>query len=406
MIQPSTTTRISMIVVGLACGAAGAIGGMLGTWDTAIEAARAEALADAAPSRVVRAAALAGDYLVQHVGPDGRFDYLYDPTDDEVARSYNMLRHAGTTYALLEVYEAERDPRYLLAARRALRFLDEAIEACEPGLCVLDDGDAKLGGNGLAILAFAKHQEVSGDDTYLTRAQGLAAWIVSTQTDAGEFPVHKFDHASGDIDDFVSDYYPGEAIFGLVRLHALDGDARWQAAASKAAHWLIDVRDAGKEIGDLEHDHWLLYGLNELYAIDPDGSYVGHAFRIVDAIVAMQRTGPADGPEAWIGSFYTPPRSTPTATRAEGLLAAHRLARRLGDEARAQQTLQAAGLAISFQLQTQVTPARAEAFAWPGRALGGFTASLEDPTIRIDYVQHNLSALLAFEAVGGRFVGE
>jgi hypothetical protein len=35
----------------------------------------------------------------------------------------------------------------------------------------------------------------------------------------------------------------------------------------------------------------------------------------------------------------------------------------------------------------------------PARALGGFTGSLTDREVRIDYVQHNLSSLLALYTI-------
>ena len=66
---------------------------------------------------------LAGAYFVQACGPDGRFTYEYDPVPDLDSGRYNVLRHAGTVYAMMELYAIHRDPRLLAAAERAAAYL-------------------------------------------------------------------------------------------------------------------------------------------------------------------------------------------------------------------------------------------------------------------------------------------
>jgi hypothetical protein len=51
--------------------------------------------------------------------------------------------------------------------------------------------------------------------------------------------------------------------------------------------------------------------------------------------------------------------------------------------------------AIRFQLSTQLREERAFYLPRPARALGGFSRGLEHLEVRIDYVQHNISAMLA-----------
>ena len=72
--------------------------------------------------------------------------------------------------------------------------------------------------------------------------------------------------------------------------------------------------------------------------------------------------------------------------------------------------MKAAVLGISFQLQTQFRPESVLYLKDPERSLGGFHRSLTNFEIRIDYVQHNISALLALyrilEAEGKEAIGE
>ncbi|MFW6456842.1 MAG: hypothetical protein ACOC0A_00970, partial [Planctomycetota bacterium] len=145
------------------------------------------------------------------------------------------------------------------------------------------------------------------------------------------------------------------------------------------------------------HDHWLLYGLNELYRLSPQEEYLEHARRIATTIVESQNLEPRN--PAWYGSYYNPPRSAPTATRTEGLCAAYYLENDHGDSDRARKYFRAGRRGMQFQLRTQIGKSTAMYFAKPQRALGGFTFSLNDPRIRIDVVQHNISAMLALRDI-------
>ena len=205
------------------------------------------------------------------------------------------------------------------------------------------------------------------------------------------------DYAQSLSTGFSSEYYPGEAVLALVRLYSVDPDEKWLDAAEKAARYLIQVRDGGIPPAAQIHDHWLLYALNELHRLRPDEMYVAHSRRIAEAILRAQI--PPGGVPDWGGGYGTPPRSTPAATRNEGLCAAYRLERDFGEPERAARVLEGIRLGTAFALQTQCLPESALYLPNPRAALGGFRRSLTDYSIRMDYVQHNLSALLNYREI-------
>lgn len=204
--------------------------------------------------------------------------------------------------------------------------------------------------------------------------------------------MHKMVYPGGRVSDFRSQYYPGEALLALSRTHALDGKALWLDRAERGARYLIEHRDGRTPESDLIHDHWLLYTLDELYRQRPDPQYLSHTRQIARAIMNKQNHAPPY-PD-WRGSYYRPPRSTPTATRSEGLCAAYRLVRDFGSAEEAAGIRKAIEAGIRFQLQTQFRPESVMYLSDPPRALGGFHRSLTNFEIRIDYVQHNISSLL------------
>jgi hypothetical protein len=363
----------------------------------------------ASPPALLAAAAAAGQHLARAVGSDGRFVYAYDPVQDRVTSGYNMLRHAGTTYAMLELYEVARSAPLLAAATRALGYLRQRIVPCgshDDERCLAERGEGKLGGNGLALVALAKHAQVTGKRADLPVMQGLARRIQALQRPDGRFAPHKVDLRSAAASSFVSEYYPGEAILGLLRLHALAPSAALVETAARGAAYLTDVRDGSLEPARLPHDHWLLYALDELDRVRPDAGFDASAGRIVEAILNAQRTldrrgccrtvrnGFVAAPAHWAGTFYTPPRSTPLATRVEGLAAAHALALRRGRAEDAARLRAAMVSAVGFGVRTQIGPETAMYLARPDLVVGAFRENLVGHRIRIDYAQHNISALL------------
>jgi hypothetical protein len=341
---------------------------------------------------------LAEKYLTGIVDREGKFLYLYKPSEDAAEDDYNIVRHAGTVYAMMALYQHDHNQETLDAAKRAIGFLQGVTKSCPPpdrtALCVIEDGNTKLGSNALAAVALAEFTEATGDRQYLELMDKLCRRIAAIQKQSGEFYPHKQDWPNGgEPSAFVSGYYPGEAILALTRVYPHDRNERWLDVAEAAAIWLINVRDKGKSIENLDHDHWLLYGLNDLYRFRPKALYLDHARKIVDAITAAQVLQAAY-PD-WVGSYTDRPKSTSVATRSEGLMAAWNLFTAAGDTVYAKKSMLAADLSVRFQLGTQIKEETAMYFPSPGKVLGGFAKSLDDHEIQIDNVQHNVSAILA-----------
>jgi hypothetical protein len=354
--------------------------------------------------RLLAAARAGGEYLVRMTEADGQFIYSYDPQRDRPnVVSYNMLRHAGSIYSMCELYAVTRDAELLAAIERAIGYMKASIrpyQGREEQKVLLDRFvDIKLGGNGLGIIALAEYAKVTGSREDLELMRQLARWMVDSQSPAGEFTMHIVDFRTGKKDSHVSAYYPGEAILALLRLHDLDPDPKWLDSAEKAAEWLIEVRDKGVPVAKLPHDHWLLYGLNELHRKRPRDLWLNHAEKITTAMMDSQHGSDAPDPQ-WAGGWYVPARTTPTSTRVEGLLAATSLFRDHGRPEVARRTHEAALRGIDFFLRAQHHAA--DDFPNPARAAGGFGETLADDDVRIDYVQHAISALLAARRLEGR----
>jgi len=346
--------------------------------------------------QLMQSAIMAGNYLINASSDGGIFAYEYDPLKNSIDNSdYNILRHAGTIYSMLKLYNDTKDEQLLKMSEKSLAYLLSFVKSFENASCVAYNNKIKLGGNALSIIALAEYTKLTDNEKHLTTIQSLAKYIKQSQKENGEFICKRY-YPTGETSDFISQYYPGEALLALCRLYDLDRNETWLDTAEKGAKYLILIRDANYSTYGLVHDHWLLMALNELYRNRDNPLYFNHSMRIAESIMNMQRDGINKESEHsnWIGSYYTPPGSTPTATRSEGLIAAYELANDFGNTTTVDKIYNAIELGIKFQLQTQFKSEEVINLSDPQQAIGGFHESLTDYNIRIDYVQHNICSIL------------
>ncbi len=354
------------------------------------------------PGEVTAEALLAGvrrgaDYLTRIVGPQGRYVYMYHPVDDRDDSSYGWLRHSGTTYALFEAYEEFGAPSHLEKGEIALRYLASHLsqDSASQGKYALDSNDEeqqKVGGAGLALLAFAKHAAVTGKRDDIETMRALARFIIKQQYEDGHF------RCNADVERETGKklkrelwYYPGEAVLALMRLYAIEPQQAYLDAARRGADWIVRVRDASVSQDNLSHDHWMSYAFNELYRVTRDDAYLKHAYEIARAIQSKQR-GPNDAPAAdFIGTFYEG-QTTPAATRLEAYDADIVLSRFSGKPDA--WLVGSAKLAARSVLGQQFDSDGSYWLKNPAKANGGVRESLFAQDVRIDYVQHAMSAWL------------
>ena len=345
-----------------------------------------------------------GDFLLRIMRDDGSFKYTVDPWLGTEARSaYNIVRHAGTSAALFELAGATGDDRYLRGALRAMAFMDGwyRLGDQEGHIYVLDkDGKAKLGAFGLALLAVSRKLDAAPEPVDRDRALQLGRQIVAMQQPDGSFDSY-LSIRGDEPDGSVSLYYPGEAMLGLARVAALGIDEGFLAAAHRGADYLIASR-AGRT--KMPPDAWLMQALDLLYRTEPKQSYVEHSMAIAKSMLADQY--PSDAPPIYAGGFGGEPiRSTRTTARIEGIVAACRLGFRIGD-ARAPEYLAAIQKTLPHLLPMQFDLDNGFFLDGPEAFAGGMRGGLDDAEIRIDYVQHHVSAMLGMAELLAPSLGE
>lgn len=348
------------------------------------------------PGELMEATRAGADYLARIVDVRGHYQYRMKVVEASSDRSYGWLRHAGTTYALLEAFGELGNPQWLEKARLALKAIRAKMRLVpDVGAYLRDNNDEeqqKVGGNGLAILAFAKFAELTHEHEFDRELKFLADLIVKQQYADGHFrnnaDVMHEDPSQKDLKTEVM-YYPGEGMLGLVRAYALDPQPKYLETAKKAAAWMIDIRDQGKDDDHMLHDHWGCYALNDLYRVTKDPKYAEHAYKIARGILKGETTAAKAKWPDFATTFYSHGESTPTSTRLEAVAAVMELSRAAGKDT--------AWLDEAAQRYAQFSHAQqydADSVYFtrdPKMFLGGVRESLMSHDIQIDFVQHAMS---------------
>ena len=340
------------------------------------------------------------NYLARQVQPSGQYVYGYFPCFNRTINTYNSLRHASSTYALIEGYEACRnfDAGYMSAKTnlaeiksnidKAMHYLiHELVNMYDKKAYVIDTGDEiKLGANAVAILALVKYLQVFKDtpltEKYQDLATKLAIGIEAMQQDNGSFVhvLHSNDLSLKAENRII--YYDGEAAFALMRLYGLTKDTRWLDCVTRAFDYFIDAKH------HQAHDHWLSYCSNELIIYKPEKKYFQFA---VDNI-----RGYTD---------FIKNRMTTFPTLLELSMAFHKMLLKLDEHPEFHDVLvgfdvqgfyQSLHARANYLMNGFFFPEMAMFFKAPQTILHGFFIRHHSFRVRIDDVEHYLSGLIGY----------
>ncbi len=358
-------------------------------------------------------------YLAKICDKNGKFTYRINLNPKvNVNPKYNMLRHAGTLYAMATYVQKYPHTEVHAACNRAAHFLKEKslapVDKRADLLAVWSYPEitrrnapvqAKLGGTGLGLVALLSLEKISPGTTSRDVLRGMGRFILYMQKQDGSFYSKYIPQKGGRDDSWTSLYYPGEAALGLLMLYEYDPSPLWLEGAAKAISFLAQSR---KNKTTVPADHWALlatarllpvYGLSSQPV--PRTDILRHAEKICKTILANPAGVLSDTAAA--GALTRDGSVCPTATRLEGILAAFTFLQSNNPPLSAQIS-SAAHDGIAFLIRAQILSGQhAGAFPRAVRPLPSghprFDASFNRRAteIRIDYIQHALSALMQYK---------
>jgi len=319
------------------------------------------------------------DYLANMIMPNGEFVYGYYPIYHNEIDNYNILRHAGSVWSLIKLYNGKNDAGLL-------RKIDSAIEYLTSRFVIYRDdntayvverksSELKLGGNALTVLMLTEYMECFDTDKYMKLLKALSNGILEMQNrKTGEF-FHIWSYPSFEpLEEFRTIYYDGEATYALIRAYALTGYDKYLNGAKQAIDNFI------KKDYTRFRDHWVSYALNEITKYIPDVQYFEFAAKNVEKnlkrIHTMARSAQT--------SFELLTVAWQTLMRAQEKEISSKYLRKLDKQALAKTIYYRA----QHLLNGYFFPEYAMYMKYPNKVVGAFFVREDNFKIRIDEIQH------------------
>lgn len=325
--------------------------------------------------RLEAIAEVSSHYLADMVGEDGKFIYGYYPIDNEELEDYNIIRHAGTVWNLILQYDMTKDKSLIEPIEKALDYLEDSFHYMNGTTAFLNDrGTLNVGGNGISLLAFVSYTEITGSTKYIHLIRSAANGILYMQKENGGFTHTLYKSNYKVHKDYITVFYDGEAMYGLLRAYGLLKDKRYLAAAEKAGDYFIDNNY------ETLNSHWISYGFNELTKYSPEERFFnfglknvhGYTEKLTRVVTAAHTTN-----ETINAAFELYHRLKQSGIKCDML-----------EEFDEAMLLKAIDKRVFYGMNYFVQPEQAMHFKDPQLVLGSFVVREDKFRIRIDDIQH------------------
>lgn len=321
-------------------------------------------------------------YLARQVNTDGSFVYEYYPRVDQDSGDYNLIRHAGTMWAMRQAHNINPDAVPADKIDKATEYLCKCIIYDGEGRAYLYDeqwDEICLGGNALAILALTEPIETDKEE-YEALAIALGDGVLSMfDGETGEF-VHSLNKNFTVQEEFRTVYYDGEATLALFKLYDMTRDSKWLDAAQKSVEHFIEA-DYTQYC-----DHWVAYCMNEATKCFPDRQDY-YEFALRNIIINTDK-------------LSNPGGSAPVYL--ELLMNTYELYNRMLDNSitvsgfNENLLFHLISLRVECQLSAHFFPETAMYMRTPSSIVNTFMTRTDSFRVRIDDVQHNIGGFNLF----------
>lgn len=340
-------------------------------------------------------------WLLAHLHDEGRTTYTWLPASSREAKGNNVIRQWTASVALIELARRRADAGLWARVDRNIEYNLAAFYVEREGVgLILEDEQAKLGALALAALALAEHP---ARDRWASQRAGLQRALATLRQPSGKLESY-FGRSTPD-DDETQAFYPGEAMLAAAAEYAL---APTPAALADYAASFRHYRARFEATHQAAAVPWQSLAHARMAAtLRASGAEPALAAELEDFVLAMNDwlvATLADWEQASLpderGQFrdrkQPATHAAATGSYMESLIAAWRIARARGDQARTALYQRTLARALRNVAQLQFVDAIDMYYVVEReRTRGGLRASPTRSEVRIDAVAHALLAVLA-----------
>lgn len=208
----------------------------------------------------------------------GKFIYGINALTGEKYTNYNVLRHAGSIWALINTKDYIDDPEVESKIDKLIQYLIDEYLIEKRNKAFLYRNDKKdgfsIGSCGLMLLLLADYQIYFNNDKYMELAKKVANGIISMQQPNGHY-FQLYDNNFELSDQFICEYYVGETTLGLIKMYSITKEQKYLDSVIDALDYYISINF------EKYNDHWMAYTLAEITKYVQDEKIVKFAIKNV-----------------------------------------------------------------------------------------------------------------------------
>lgn len=330
-----------------------------------------------------RLAALHSQYLLRHRKDDGTPYIFYEPFQNRLSEGIETARlaHAAWVFARAGKTLAESD--LSAAAGKIVDRLRSALTDNEQGCWLEPDDDSAPSVAEVSFLLLAL-LELPADDERRAVIPRLVATLWSSIDRHGRIVTHR---PPSESPEAYQDYSPGQALLALGAAVAAGQAELNEDALHRAFRYYRHRFRYRRHFGQVS---WLMQAFARWWHATRNSQFSEFVFEVCDWILGYQqeKTG------GFINDHQPDAPGYTTALYLEGIAAALKLAATCGDAARREKYLDSITRGFRFLDRLIIQQRDACVLPNPTLAIGGLRQSIHRSEVRVDFVQHSLSAML------------
>ena len=326
--------------------------------------------------------ALHTQYLLKHLKEDGTFYSHYQPFQNRLFEQVDLARLA---YGAWVLSRANQSGELNDATDKVVRYLlREVVE--DPDRVWLSSNDENPSVAEVAFLSLTLGNLPEDEERRsLKRSLTTTLWS-AIELPHGRIATHR--HSDQSLEAF-QDYTPGQVLLALATAcekgeSTIDDDKLYRAFRYYRHRFRYN-----RHFGQVT---WLIQAFAKWWRVTHESCFAEMTFEIADWLLGYQQ----DTTGAFINDHQPDSPGYTTAIYLEGSAAAQRLAADLKDVARYESYSRSFSCGVTFLDRLIIQSRDQSILPNPEWAIGGLRQGLYHSEVRIDFVQHSLSALLEY----------
>jgi orotate phosphoribosyltransferase/AMMECR1 domain-containing protein len=320
-------------------------------------------------------------YLMRQQAADGTLYLRYEPFQNRLYYGLSAPRLAHGAWIIARAYKAFGGDELKSVRNKLIDHHLKAVRESDTGFWLEGDDVPSISEISFLLLALC---QLPDDEGHRALSSNLASTLWSSIDAHGRISTH-----SKPVEglEAYQDYFPGQLLLALATAYQAGVTAIVESKLDKAFKYYRHRYRYRRDFGQVS---WLMQAYGKWWDATGNSLFADFVFEIGDWILEYQqeKTG------AFINDHQSDAPGYTTALYLEGVAAGVRLAALLGDDKRHQRYVES--LRRGFNFLERLVIQQRDACLLPNAefAIGGLHQSLYASEIRVDFVQHSLSAIL------------